>query len=1102
MRKFLLINFLFLFLIPFTAKSADVTVEFSGLQSGDKAVLSVSSNQFLSTMEVDKNGKYTFKDVPPGLHGVKVEAPGYNIPESLLVEVDNNGIIYPPKTLMIPITKMNEDPTNWNFEWKADVSGSGYTTTSNVNQPAEIEFLGKKAVPSDVPSFGILQNNYHILLSDEEEKWTQEHAYRITETLKTLPIEYYDSKPGKFILTSDHLTDDITVTDLGDGYEARISKDVFTYSNPFLVTLDGVKGALFSKRLHHALTNYLTDFGKDLDRINGILSARFGCSILGIDYVELTAGITNEDETHFQMFAPSELVAIINMFEELPEGFHVTPHLNYLVRRLNGLKHPVYPEAAAVSWYTDNGYIEFMEHAFTDSNNEFDTQRLILHEKTHFLWAYTFSEEIREEWTELGGWYPDPNAPEGWSTTKDTEFVTAYAHGINPNEDMAESVAYYVKDPALLQSRSKEKYEFIRDRIMHGTRYLSSIPDHLSFEVFNLWPDYDYPGKINGVSVNVSGASDEEKKLEIEITLNNIEGYQDGASTAWARISSPEFYDEYGNRYSQYKDICMYPVDEDGHKLKGEAWISKYSKAGYWTAGDITVTDLNGNARYEGRNDCVVTAYVDNALEDLEPPVYEKGSLHYELTDVEVEGHHAQNLKVTFKVSDNIGISNTFARIYADVEGFNGGGTGLTDQYGTYDPETHTAEVNFLIKDYYPTGDYYMTFVSFYDMAETDVSTWFTDSPYDEPIKRIHITTPTPDTTHPEVDLNRIFVYAEPTHPEAPDGETIVTVNFYVRDDISGFGPCLYQFLDPQGVYHGDWYYHENFHTGWFEGDPTVWNHYQIKHTLPRGSVPGKWGLAQLMVSDKAGNEYTYNFVETLIFEPVDDEEGWELFADIDKDSNLTFGFNSESIEAFGFTYRIINELNGKEINGSMVNTRSSYSTTVNIAEVGAGDIIVIITAYDSEGSSVGVKSTRVTIESDIPVENIVLNETELTLDIDEEFRLVATIYPEDADETELYWVSSDPDIVTVNQEGLVRGVAEGEAFVTVKCGDAEATCYIKVLDDAGVESLLANPDNKFKVYTLDGQIVRKDCTVSDLKKLAKGVYIIVVGDKSLKISI
>lgn len=947
-------------------QAAEVQVVFSGLESGDKAGLILSSGEHMDNLWVTSNGTFTFHDVPAGKYSVKAEASGYNLREPQTVIVYADGSVIPIVPLKLAISKMSQDENTWNFTWKEDESPSGYTTTSHVNQPKEIEFLGKKTVPADVPSFGILQNNYHVFLSDDEEPWSQEHAYRLTETFKTLPLDYYNFLPAKFTLTKDHIENDILVTNLGDGFEVKISQDAFTYANPFLVNLDGVKGALYSKRLHHALTNFVTDFGKDEGRVDAILSGRFNCRVIGIDYMALTAGCTDEDEGKFQPFLPSELVSIINMFEEMPEGFHAVPHLNYLIRRMNGHKNPLYPEAAAVAWCKEDGYIEFMENAFDGGNNlSFDTLRLILHEKSHFLWAYVFSEEIKKEWTEIGGWYPDPNNG-GWSTTKDTEFVTAYAHAHNPDEDMAESVAYYIKDPDLLQSRSLAKFEFVRDRIMHGVRYISAIPDHLSFEVLNLWPDYDYPGKINGVSVEIKGAPEEDKIVTMEITLNHIEGYQDGASNAYIRLTSPTFYDEEGREFSQFYDIGMYPVEGDPYKLRGETTISKYSKMGYWGPSDITVTDLQGNARYEGRNDCVVSIYINNPLEDIIPPSFEKGSLNYELTDTEVEGHPCQNLKVTYKVHDNIGINKVFARIYADIEGFNDGGTGLTDHYGTYDPETHTAEINILIKEYYPTGDYYITFVEFYDAAETVKTVYFSDSPQDDPIKKIHITTPNPDLNHPEVDLNRIFVYAEPTHPEAPDGETIVTVNFYVRDDISGFGECLYQFLDPQGIFHGDWFYHKNFNTNYFEGDPTLWEHYQIKHILPRGSAPGRWGLAQLMVGDKAGNRYTYNFIETLIFEPTDSEDGWDLFTDLDADLNLSFALESESEETFGFNYRVINERNGKEINGKVsAQTRAvTTATSLNISELGAGNIILIVTALDEGGQPLKVMSERLSVVS------------------------------------------------------------------------------------------------------------------------------------------
>ena len=695
---------------------------------------------------------------------------------------------------------------------------------------------------------------------------------------------------------------------------------------------------------------------------------RFGCEILNINYEELTRGITDEDAGRFQDFVPSELVAIINMFDELPEGFHKTPHLNYLVRRQNGHPHPIYPQAAAVAWCVDNGYIEFMENAFGGNNQQFETLRLILHEKTHFLWAYSFSGEIRSDWTELGGWYLDPNSSEGWATTKDTEFVTAYAHGKNPDEDMAESVAYYLKDPELLQSRAPEKYEFIRDRIMHGVRYISKIPDHLTFEVLNLYPDYDYPGKIKRLDVKVEGAPEENKTVTVEIELNNLDGYEDGADRAFLRMKSPKFTDENGEERDQFYDLWLGPVDGNDHILRGSLEISRYSKAGYWTAGGvygegIEIYDLQGNMRSGGRNDCVWNMYVNNPLEDLEAPKYEGGSLNYEVTDTIIEGHQAQNLHITYKVTDDTGIKTVFCRL-------NRAGNYSYDAYGTYDAETQLAHINIPVTEFWPTGDYYVSHITFYDLAETSVGVYFSDSPQDEPIKKIHITTSNPDTVAPELDLDRIVVYAEPTHPEAPDGETIVTINFYVRDDKSGLGQTSIVLRDPQGIQHHIWYYHRNFYTTYFDGDPTIWERYTFTTILPVGSAPGIWGVAQMNLPDKAGNDKAYNFVETIIFEPDDSETDYVLFADMDENSLLTLGINSESLGGYGYRYRIICDETGEEINGTlsaeqkaraMTRVVNTGDTQIDLSEWPDGKIIVIVQVLDQAGNVTAVRSKTLT---------------------------------------------------------------------------------------------------------------------------------------------
>ena len=84
--------------------------------------------------------------------------------------------------------------------------------------------------------------------------------------------------------------------------------------------------------------------------------------------------------------------------------------MQYLVRRIDGQDHPDpnYKPAAAIAW-TGLKTIEFMSKAFI-SGNLSDVRRLILHEKAHFLWEYTFDKKTKDDWAEIGGWFEDPTS--------------------------------------------------------------------------------------------------------------------------------------------------------------------------------------------------------------------------------------------------------------------------------------------------------------------------------------------------------------------------------------------------------------------------------------------------------------------------------------------------------------------------------------------------------------------------------------------------------------------------------------------------------------------------------------------------------------------
>jgi hypothetical protein len=838
----------------------------TGLSDGDKATIILGNDSYLQSTVTAANGTFSFSNVPDGKYFLKVDVSGYTTSGSRDVVVTRKTA---SKTVAKRVAKsadfavVKSDSSTFTYHWEQDVSRSGYQQSAYINTKPQITFLNQPLEVIDLAAAEKLQHDYNIILSNDSTSWNQEYAYRLLETLKSIPQTLRNSYntqtllPSKWVLTDSYLADDISIQKSSSGNVVTISTAAFVYAAPRMVLLNGLKGTFFSKKLHHALVQYVTNYGQDITAVEKILNDRYGCTTVIPNYTSLTASTTKEDSGRFQSFHANELVELINMFEEMPAGYRVVNGLKYLVRRKDGMPHPLYIEAPAVSWPTAQtaSYIEFMDSAFIA--NADDMHRLILHEKSHFMWANLFSQTIKNDWIAVGGWYVNPNDPNGWSTTKMTEFVTAYAHKKNPDEDMAESIAYFVLNPDMLRSRSIVKYEFVRDRIMHGDLYISQIRSDLTFEVLNLFPDYNYPGKIKRVDIRVDGLPQDDKTVTVEIELNIINKVFDGAQNAYARVLSD---------LGTYKDFYMYPVNGDGSILRGTFSISKYSKSGLWVTDQIVVTDQVGNQRFEGVNDFGWKLFVNNTLDDTIKPKYVAQTLALQLSSPEMQsGHEVQKLTVTWKVDENQQM-RTNSPVYALVTNPDSSAYRIED-YGTYDPVTKTGQIVFNITEYFAPGNYGVPYIMMYDQAENMGDQRFSASPNDEALKSVYINPKNPDVIPPEIDLNRITITGTPVNPASPDGETLVTIVYYARDDKSGLGMVTYRLLDPQGISHVQYHYHDNFYTLFFNGDPTAWKRYEISVVLPKGSPPGTWGLQEMEVYDKARNRKSYSFVETLHFE-------------------------------------------------------------------------------------------------------------------------------------------------------------------------------------------------------------------------------------------
>ena len=155
-----------------------------------------------------------------------------------------------------------------------------------------------------------------------------------------------------------------------------------------------------------------------------------------------------------------------------------------------------------------------------------------------------------------------------------------------------------------------------------------------------------------------------------------------------------------------------------------------------------------------------------------------------------------------------------------------------------------------------------MTDVARNEQCESFTASASTHAPVWAPVH-----TADPDTQPPDLDLNNITVRAAPTNPSAPNGETVVNIDYWARDDKAGLGTVSYRLLDPQGTSHFEYHYHPNFYTTFFSGSPSAWASYHINVVLPAGSPPGTWGLESLELADKVDNVAAHSFVENLHFE-------------------------------------------------------------------------------------------------------------------------------------------------------------------------------------------------------------------------------------------
>ena len=1017
MKKLFLIKLIFLFSISnlFAQNQFDINIE--GINESDSIrVIVQKSAEILLKDWVHYNGgeiSTVSFDLSEGEWAVKLDATGYTYPSQQIINIPTD------VNMTWTLTPLTDD--DYDYTWQDDGSAAGHATQRYINEPARIVVLNDSiAVPDDFSAVK-LRTEYGVILSDSIQPWSNEDSYRLYKMFSNLPYNSYgegnginyetgENIRGVFMLTDQEQDNDLSIDNSNQIPYATVSQSAFVYAEPQIVTIDGIRGKFFSKRLYHTVVNFITDFANDDEVVSWLANERFGIKFMKAD--QETEDLMNEDQSNFQEFFKSEKLEILAMFEELPEGFHKQEGLKYLVRRINGQDNPQYPTAAAIAW-TGFNTMEFMSKAFNGGDIN-DSRRLILHEKAHFLWAYSFDQELKDDWADLGDWFEDPTSASGWSTTNTTESVSAYAHLKSPNEDLAESIAFYLTNPDALLSVSVRKYEFVRDRIMHGTRYIAQIREDLTFIVYNLFPDYTYPGKVTKIELQVEGGSEEDKLVTIRATLNSEDPSIDGASGAYLRFASS---------IGTIHDIGLSPENGQNQDsiLVGTTTFSYLEKSGYWSLASFRVEDPVGNARNENTSTLGMKLYIENPLEDVLAPSYNY-NYSYEIVEDKFitggvqgtpneDGEMMKALKINFSHYDASPTSRGYARLI--VPNNNGeevfekdiqDGAIVNSELG-YDNDFNSDkhfEMYLLLYDYLQSG-YYSTTYSFVtdiagntgnvyhvkDTADFNISEDNKYKLFKEVRDSIYVETLYPDSLKPEIDINNITITAEPTNPESPNGETRVDISILARD-LSGFpghesGVWTVEFTlrDPLGGIHG-------FQTGngtmnnpdldYHDSDPqndNEWRIYNFDLLLPQGSPPGEWGMASARVNDRAGNWEQYSFVEYIRFDIIESEIELTAPLEVEITDKVVNSNNVDSIEVSmscepcedkNYVYTIYSLMGGNVVRGEGIFESDSIAVnSINTEGVLEGVIKLTVQVTDSLDQLIATKSADYTKDTVLP---------------------------------------------------------------------------------------------------------------------------------------
>ena len=158
----------------------------------------------------------------------------------------------------------------------------------------------------------------------------------------------------------------------------------------------------------------------------------------------------------------------------------------------------------------------------------------------------------------------------------------------------------------------------------------------------------------------------------------------------------------------------------------------------------------------------------------------------------------------------------------------------------------------------------------------------------------------------------------------------------------------------------------------------------------------------------------------------------------------------------------------------------------------------VEITIASSDGNT----SVKCSVISEIPVEGLSIPEGKLQLSPGDTYTLQVEFYPEDATDREVVWSSSDPETVTVSEDGVLNVLKAGTATITASTPDGRFTAECFVNSIRAITGLKLKDKDLYlslkDTRTLEVEITPSDATSKDVVWTSSDPEVVSVSDKGV----